>query len=147
MNWADYLMGFAEHAARKSKDSTQVGAALVRDRMVLACAYNGPPRGVRDTPDRFERPRKYLFAAHAEMNLISTAAREGIRIDGCSVYVTHAPCSACARLMIQAGVKKVVAGAGATSMPTEEFEAARTMFEEAGVQVVMREGLHVVCLQ
>lgn len=132
-------MGFAQHAAKKSKDTTQVGAVLVRDKTVLAAGYNGPPRGVRDTPDRFERPRKYLFATHAEMNLISTAAREGIRIDGCSVYVTHSPCSACARLMIQSGVKKVICGAGKTSMPEEEFTAAQTMFEEAGVQYVRRE--------
>ena len=131
-------MGFAVHAATKSKDTTQVGAVLVRDRTVLASGYNGPPRGVRDTPDRFERPKKYLFAAHAEMNLIATAAREGIRIEGCSVYVTHAPCSTCARLLIQSGVGKVVVGAGETSMPPDEFEAARMMFDEAGVQVVQR---------
>lgn len=135
LGWSAYLMGFAIHAATKSKDSTQVGAVLVRDRTVLASGYNGPPRGVRDTPDRFERPRKYLFAAHAEMNLIATAAREGIRIEGCSVYVTHPPCSMCARLLIQSGVEKVVHGPGQTSMPEEEFEAARTMFEESGVSI------------
>lgn len=139
MNWSDYLMGFAQHAAVKSKDSTQVGAALVRDRTVLCTGFNGPPKGVKDTPDRFERPTKYLYATHAEMNLIATAAREGIRIDGCSVYVTHEPCSACARLMIQAGVKKVVCGPGTTSMPVEEFEAAQAMFAEAGIQYVRRE--------
>lgn len=136
MNWSDYLMGFAEHAALKSKDPTKVGAVLVRERTVLASGYNGPPRGVKDTEDRFERPAKYLFATHAEMNLIATAAREGIRIDGCYIYVTHFPCSACARLMIQAGVRKVVFGTGTTSMPAEEFEAARTMFDESGVQLV-----------
>jgi dCMP deaminase len=139
MNWSDYLMGFAQHAARKSKDTTQVGAALVRERAVLCTGFNGPPRGVRDTPERFERPAKYLFATHAEMNLISTAAREGIRIEGCSVYVTHAPCSACARLIIQSGVKKVVTGPGQTSMPEEEYDAARAMFEEAGVQFITKE--------
>lgn len=139
MNWSDYLMGFAQHAASKSKDSTQVGAALVRDRTVLCTGFNGPPKGVKDIPDRFERPKKYLYATHAEMNLIATAAREGIRIDGCGVYITHPPCSICARLMIQAGVKKVVCGPGKTSMPEEEFEAAQTMFEESGVQYVRRE--------
>lgn len=128
-------MGFARHAATKSKDSTKVGAALVSDKTVLVTGYNGPPRGVRDTPDRFERPRKYLFATHAEMNLIATAARRGIRVEDCTVYVTHAPCSACARLIIQSGVRKVVHGSGATSMPVDEFEAARDMFNEAGVEV------------
>lgn len=135
MNWAEYLMGFAQHAAQKSKDSTQVGAVLVKDKSVLVTGFNGPPRGVRDLPDRFERPRKYLFAAHAEMNVLATAARQGVRTEGCSLYVTHSPCSACARLIIQAGISHVVIGPGSTSMPEEEFEAAATMFSEAGIAV------------
>ena len=138
MNWSDYLMGFAEHASKKSKDSTKVGAVLVRENAVLCTAFNGPPKGVRDSEDRFVRPKKYLYAAHAEMNLVSTAAREGIRIEGCSVYVTHKPCSMCARILIQAGVKRVVFGEGQTSMPDEEFEAAQVMFDEAEVQFVAK---------
>lgn len=136
MNWTEYLMGFARHAALKSKDSTQVGAALVGpQREVRLTAFNGPPKGVKDSPDRFERPAKYLFASHAEANLVAFAARAGIQTDGCTVYVTHHPCSACARTLIQAGVRKVIVGAGTTSMPAEEFDAAATMFREAGVTV------------
>ena len=136
MNWREYFMGFALHAAKKSKDSTQVGAVLVGpEREVRLTAYNGAPHGVRDLPDRRERPRKYLFASHAEANLIAFAAREGIRTAGCTVFVTHHPCSACARTLIQAGIKAVVVGPGVTSMPDEEFEAAAVMFREAGVKV------------
>lgn len=136
MNWGEYLYGFAAHAALKSKDSTQVGAALIGpEGEVRLTGYNGPPRGVLDLPDRRERPRKYLFAAHAEANLIAFAAREGIRTAGCTVFVTHSPCSACARTLIQAGIAAVVVGPGTTSMPAEEFEAAATMFREAGVRV------------
>jgi dCMP deaminase len=134
MQWDEYLMGFAQHAARKSKDSTQVGAALVGpEKEVRLTAYNGPPRGVEDKPERRERPAKYLFASHAEANLIAFAAREGIRTSGCCVYVTHHPCSSCARTLIQAGVTSVVVGDGKTSMPEEEFIAAAQMFKEAGV--------------
>lgn len=140
MNWSEYLSGFAEHAAKKSKDITQVGAVLTKDRSVLVTGFNGPPRGVQDRPDRLERPRKYLFAAHAEMNVISTAARLGVRTEGCTLYVTHSPCSACARLIIQAGIERVVSGPGETSMPKEEFEAAAEMFSEAGVQVFVQAG-------
>lgn len=137
MDWPTYLMGFAQHAARKSKDSTQVGAALVGpEGEVRLTGFNGPPKGVLDLPDRRERPRKYLFAAHAEQNLIAFAAREGIRTSGCTVYVTHSCCSACARTLIQAGIAKVVIGPGTTSMPDDEFEAAAVMFKEAGVKVV-----------
>ncbi|WP_331326474.1 deoxycytidylate deaminase [Methylobacterium fujisawaense] len=135
--WLSYLMGFAEHAATKSKDTTKVGAALVAPdgRAVLLSAFNGPPAGVHDLPERFERPEKYKFAAHGEANLVAFAAREGVRTAGCTVYTTHFPCSACARLLIQAGIRRVVAGTGTTSMPTEEFEAAAVMFGEAGVDV------------
>lgn len=136
MTWTEYLYGFAKHAAVKSKDSTKVGAVLVGpEGEVRLTAFNGPPRGVNDTPDRFERPRKYLFASHAEANLVAFAAREGIRTKGCAVYVTHHPCSACARSLIQAGVARVFVGDGKTSMPLEEFTAAEAMFDEAGVEV------------
>ena len=117
-----------------SKDSTQVGAVLSDpDGTVLLSAYNGPPRGVRDEPERRERPAKYLYASHAEANLTAFAARKGIHTDGCTVFVTHMPCAACARTLIQAGVAKVFYGPGQTSMPAEEFDAARVMFSEVGV--------------
>lgn len=129
-------MGFAMHAATKSKDSTQVGAALVGpEREIRLTAYNGPPKGVEDLPERRERPAKYLYASHAEANLVAFAAREGIRTAGCTVYVTHHPCSACSRTLIQAGVKRVVVGGGKTHMPRDEFDAAAQMFTEAGVEV------------
>lgn len=134
--WLNYLMGFAHHAAGMSKDSTQVGAVLVGPAgEVRLTAYNGPPRGVVDTDLRRERPMKYLFASHAEANLIAFAAREGIKTEGCSVFVTHHPCAACARTLIQAGVKLVAYDRGRTSMPEEEFTAAARMFGEAGVSI------------
>lgn len=136
MDWESWFYGFAEHAAKKSKDSTQVGAVLIGpDKEVRLAAYNGPPIGVKDSPDRFVRPQKYLFASHAEANLAAFAAREGIRTRGCAVYVTHHPCAACARALIQAGIVRVCYGPGQTSMPAEEFEAAARMFSEAGVTI------------
>ena len=137
MNWPEYYMGFAAHAATKSKDpSTQVGAVAVGvDGEVLSTGFNGLPRGVEDRPERMERPAKYLWTSHAEENLIAHAARVGFRLKGCTVYVTHLPCSRCARLLIQAGVAAVVVGRGTTSMPQEEFDVAEKMFAEAGVVV------------
>lgn len=134
--WRRYFLEIAEVAATQSKDMTKVGAVLVgSDREVRLLAFNGPPRGVRDLPDRFERPRKYLFASHAEQNLIAFAAREGIPTKGCTVVCTHFPCSSCARSIIQAGIACVIVGDGTTSMPKEEFDAAATMFEEAFVRI------------
>lgn len=133
--WIDYLFGFAEHAAKKSKDSTQVGAVLMgRNREVLLTAFNGPPMGVRDDiPERRERPAKYLYASHAEQNLIAFAARNGIATEGMTVFVTHCPCANCAKSLIQAGIKQVNYLGGHTSMPEGEFAAAIDMFQEAKV--------------
>jgi|SRR5690625_3740639 len=147
-SWPSYYMGFARHAASKSKDSTQVGAILVGpDGEVRLTAFNGPPRGVRDLPERFERPAKYLYASHAEANLVAFAARVGIRTDGCTVYVTHHPCASCARTLIQAGISKVIVGDGQTAMPDEEFDTAAEMFFEAGVEVRREKERREICLK
>lgn len=137
MNWNEYLMGFARHAALKSKDSTKVGAILVGpNNEVLLSGFNGPPIGVRDLPERRDRrPEKYLWVSHAETNLIAFAARRGIPTEGYTVYVTHMCCANCAKALIQAGIRKVVVGAGTTSMPDDEFRVARIMLGEAGVEL------------
>ena len=115
-------------------DNQKVKTAIVRGVIDnMAQSNNGPPRGVEDAPERFERPTKYLYASHAEANLVAFAAREGIRTSDCSVYVTHMPCASCARTLIQAGVSEVIYGPGKTSMPEEEFAAAEQMFKEASV--------------
>lgn len=136
MSWDEYYMGFAEWAAKKSRDSTQVGAILVDpDGAVVLTAFNGPPRGVEDRLDRLERPAKYLFSAHGEANLISFAARRGIPTKGCRVYCTHISCASCARTLIQAGIVELVHGDGSFQAIGEEAEATRTMFAEAGVHI------------
>ena len=135
MKWTQRFLDLASHVAQWSKDSTKVGAVAVNpvSRHVLEMGYNGPPRGVRDLPSRFERPDKYKYACHAEASLVAHAARSVL--EGATVYVTHAPCCDCAKLLINAGVAKVVCGSGQTNMKPEMFEAARTMFAEAGVEV------------
>ena len=135
LSWSAYFYGFAHLASRKSKDETQVGAVLVGpEGEVRLTGYNGPPRGVADLPERRQRPQKYLFASHAEANLIAFAAREGIRTKDCTVYVTHKVCSGCAKALIQSGVTRVVYGPGTTSMSEEEFRIGELMFKEAGVK-------------
>lgn len=137
MNWHDYFIKLARLVATKSKDSTKVGAILVGpEKEIRLTAFNGPPRGVADTPERFERPAKYLYASHAEANLIAFAARAGIQTGGCTVYVTHHPCAACARSLIQAGVRAVYfepAEFAPGSQINQEISAAKEMLTEAGV--------------
>ena len=133
--WTERFMDLASRVAGWSKDpSTQVGAVAVSDsKQVLETGYNGLPRGVRDAPERMERPAKYSWTAHAEENLVAHAARG--RLEGATVYVTHMCCASCTRMLINAGVAKVIVGPGTTNMPLEQFEIAKTMFKEAGVAV------------
>lgn len=133
ITWEQYYMGFALHAATKSKDSTQVGAILVEpEGAVILTAFNGPPKGVRDTPERLVKD-KWKYASHAEQNLIDFAARLGIRTKDCTVYCTHLPCAGCARSIIQAGITGVIFGPGTYSTLAEEREFTMTMFKEARV--------------
>ena len=136
MDWERYFAKIATFVAEKSKDTTKVGALLIGDNNeLLLSAYNGPPIGVNDCEDRFVRPKKYLYASHAEQNLISFAARNGINTNRKRIFTTHFPCSSCARSIIQAGIKRITFCDGKTNMPDEEFCAARIMFEEAGVKI------------
>lgn len=137
MEWKPYLMGIAEAASVKSKDSTKVGAILVGPNgEVLLTAFNGIPMGVADKPERRDtRPEKYMWVSHAENNALAFAARRGIATEGMTIFVTHFPCSGCAKSLIQAGIKRVVVGNGTTSMPEDEFRVAEIMFREAGVLV------------
>lgn len=137
MDWDEYFMGFARHASLKSKDTTKVGAILVDPAgSVLLTAFNGPPRGVEDRPERFERPIKYMYASHAEASLIAFAARNGIRTMDCTVVTTHMPCAACTRTLIQAGIKNIFYGSGEFRSLVEEREHTVAMCKEAGVALI-----------
>ena len=131
-------MNIAKEVAKWSKDpTTKVGAIAVgANNSIIGEGYNGIPRGVQDLPSRMERPSKYLWTSHAEENLIAHAAMSGVSLKGCTVFVTHYPCSRCARLLINSGVSVVYHGAGITSMPSDEFQVASTMLMEAEVRSI-----------
>lgn len=134
--WADHCLSLAATHAEKSKDSTKVGCFIVGpNNEPLSLGFNGPPMGVRETPERRERPEKYRWVAHAEENAVALAARSGHRLVGATAYVTHFPCSRCAGTLIQAGIRHVRVGLGTTSMPRWEFETAILKFAEAGVGI------------
>ena len=138
-NWDKTFMEVAKTFAKKSKDrSTKVGAVIVdAHKNVLALAYNGLPRNVTHTSKRRERPLKYLYTSHAEENAICSCARIGIPTEGCSLYVTAMiPCSNCARLIIQAGIKEVIVETMKTPKRWQEStEATLEMFQEADVLI------------
>ena len=87
----------------------QVGALLVKDRMIISDGYNGTPSGFENIcEDESGATKPYVL--HAEANAISKVAKSGNSSDGATLYVTASPCIECAKLIIQAGIKRVVYG-------------------------------------
>ncbi|MDD7551671.1 MAG: dCMP deaminase family protein [Candidatus Cryptobacteroides sp.] len=85
----------------------QVGALLVKDRMIISDGYNGTPSGFENIcEDESGATKPYVL--HAEANAISKVAKSGNSSDGATLYVTASPCIECAKLIIQAGIKRVV---------------------------------------
>lgn len=139
-SWDDYFLQIAALVSTRSKDpSTQVGAVLVRDRTILSTGYNGFPRGVNDdVPERHARPLKYTWTVHAEENCLLAAARNGVRTEGSSLYVTPLfTCSRCATSVVQAGVREVVSSDHLKDHPRwrEDFAQSMLILKEAGVLV------------
>ena len=85
----------------------QVGALLVKDRMIISDGYNGTPSGFENVcEDETGATKPYVL--HAEANAISKIAKSGNSSDGATLYVTASPCLECAKLIIQAGIRRVV---------------------------------------
>lgn len=135
--WDERFIGLAHFfAERWSKDpSTRCGAVIVRpDRTIASMGYNGFPRCVRDTPSRLaDRPTKYAFTVHAELNAIINARQP---LQGCNLYVIpFSPCSACAAAIINAGIARVVYQGAVPERWTSSVSGAMQMFKEASVIV------------
>ena len=111
-SWDEYFMNIAEAVATRSTCSRRsVGALVVRDKRLLATGYNGAPAGLRHcdhTGGADMRDGHCARSTHAEQNAIVQAARHGTMIDGATVYCTAQPCLTCAKLLVNAGVKRVV---------------------------------------
>lgn len=88
-----------------------VGAVVARDGRLLGSGYNGAPSGLQHcTPETCNASHPCLNTVHAEAGLISFSARHGVRLEGATLYVTHCPCSACAGLILNTGIVRVVYG-------------------------------------
>ena len=85
----------------------QVGALLVKDRMIISDGYNGTPSGFENVCEDENGVTK-PYVLHAEANAISKVAKSGNNSQGATLYVTASPCLECAKLIIQSGIKRVV---------------------------------------
>lgn len=85
----------------------KVGALIVKDKMIISDGYNGTPSGFENVCEDENNVTK-PYVLHAEANAITKIARSGNNSDGATLYVTDAPCIECAKLIIQAGIKRVI---------------------------------------
>ena len=85
----------------------QVGAILVKDKMIISDGYNGTPSGFENVCEDEQNVTK-PYVLHAEANAITKVARSNNSSDGATLYVTSSPCIECAKLIIQAGIRRVV---------------------------------------
>ncbi len=134
------MIKLAFESADKSSDWwRQVGAVAVRDKKVLFARYNkhlpsahsiyenGDPRNNFDAGEHID----LSTVIHAEAGVISEAAKKGVSLDNAEMYVTTFPCPNCARLMIEAGIKKVYYSKGYSLVDAEK------LFSQAGVEIIL----------
>jgi dCMP deaminase len=137
--WDEYFMKIAFLVAERSTCRRHhVGAVVVRDKRVLTTGYNGAPSGVKDCLElgclRDERgitsgeKHEICRAIHAEQNAVIQAGLHGISIQGATIYCTHTPCILCAKILINAKIRRMVASG------TYPDEDALCLLREAGVQ-------------
>ena len=110
----------------------QVGALVVKDKMIISDGYNGTPSGF-DNICEDETNTTYPYVLHAEANAITKLARSSNNSDGSTLYVTASPCIECAKLIIQAGIKRVIYG--------EEYRLSDglDLMRKAGIEVLLLE--------
>lgn len=118
-SWDEYFMKIAKLVATRSTCiRRQVGAVVVKNKQILATGYNGAPSGLVHCDQigclRVEMKvpsgerHELCRALHAEQNAFLQAARHGISVAGSTIYITNQPCSICAKMIINAGVEKVI---------------------------------------
>ncbi|GAB7027250.1 deoxycytidylate deaminase [Geotalea toluenoxydans] len=139
-SWDEYFMGITHLVAKRSTClRRQVGAIIVKDKNILATGYNGAPSGVSHCLDvgclreklgipSGER-HELCRGLHAEQNAIIQAAKHGTGIEGSTLYCTTMPCIICSKMIINAGIKRIVFEMGYPDQLAEE------MIRESGIIV------------
>lgn len=140
-SWIKYFMDITELVAKRSTCLRRaVGAIIVKDKQILSTGYNGAPSGIRHCSevgclrDRLKVPsgqrHELCRGIHAEQNAIIQAAYHGVSIKGATLFCTNLPCSICAKMIINAGIKKIYYRSGYAD------EMSAEMFTEACIEVI-----------
>lgn len=124
-----------------SKDpSTKVAAILLAhdSHQILSTGYNGICRRLKETEERWTRPKKLSYVIHAEMNMICNAARSGVKIEKSICVVTMFPCAECCKALIQSGIDTIICKEPDFSNERwgDSFRISYEMFNEAGVKLI-----------
>ena len=146
-SWDEYFMAITEQVATRSTCLRRhVGAILVRDKNILATGYNGAPSGLRHCGEvgclRAQRNipsgehSELCRGVHAEQNAVVQAARHGVSLAGATLYSTTQPCVTCAKILLNAGVERIVYRNHYPDPLSEE------MLAESGVEVVRYDEEH-----
>ena len=145
-SWDEYFMRIAKLTSERSTCMRrQVGAVIVLDKHLIASGYNGAPKGLTHCAEMGGCYREKLGiksgerhelcrALHAEQNAIVQSAAMGHSIEGATIYITHQPCAICAKMIINAGIRKIIVGEGYPD------ELAVEILKEAGLKIVLLEG-------
>lgn len=119
-SWDEYFMQLCDVVGTRSTCMRRsVGAVLVKDKHILATGYNGAPRGIENCLDKGNCLREEMKVqsgerhelcrgSHAEQNAITQAAYHGIKIQGATLYCTFMPCIICTKMIINAGIVRIV---------------------------------------
>jgi dCMP deaminase len=139
-SWDDYFVEITKQVASRSTClRRKVGAVIVKEKRILATGYNGAPRGFSHCEEtgclREElgipsgERQEICRGLHAEQNAIIQAALHGVSIEGAHIYITHQPCITCAKMLINAGIKRVFC--------IDEYpdDLALSFLREAGVEL------------
>lgn len=142
--WDIRFMEMAELVSSWSscyQENRHVGAIITRNKRILTTGYNGASSGILSCKEKGECMRKKLnipsgtrhelcYAVHAEQNAIIQAAKIGVSVEGAVMYCTHQPCTICAKMIINSGIKRVVYKEGYP----DEF--SMELFNETGVEII-----------
>ncbi len=140
--WDQYFMRIAHEVAKRSTCLRRhVGAVVVLDKRILATGYNGAPSGLPHCSETGCRRQEMGVPSgqraelcrglHAEMNALLQGSRYGVRTEGATIYSTHVPCSLCTKMIINAGIVRIVAAA---EYPDE---LALEMLEQTDIQMTV----------
>lgn len=143
-DWDTYFLGIVHEVAKRSTcDRGRAACVVVKDKRILATGYAGSPVGqphcddvghmMRDVIDEQGNLSKHCVrTVHAEQNAILQAAKFGISLDGATVYCSMEPCFACTKMLINAGVKRIVC-----SKRYHAAEVCRQLLKDAGIELIV----------